>query len=243
VSKQSVASRTRPKTAPRTSRPTGRRRAARPAPWWRRWGWVAGLVAVAAVVGIVVQSSRTGGLTVVQPAHPVGASGAEVLGTPTAPVLVEEYGDFQCPACASWERTVFSTVQRLVDEGRIRFAYYPFAFLGPESQTAASAAVCAADQGKFWEYRAVLYANQFPENSGALTASFLVDAGAGLGITGQAFERCVRDGTYAGWIQQVSDGATARGVVSTPTVLVGGKGFAHPPTAEELVAAVESAGH
>jgi protein-disulfide isomerase len=202
---------------------------------------VVGLLAAAAVVGVMIQSGRSGSGTVVQPAHVVGAGGAELIGDANAPVLVEEYGDFQCPTCASWDRSVFPTVERLVDEGKIRFAYYPFAFLGPESVTAASASVCAADQGKFWEFRSYLYANQYPENSGSITADLLVDVGAGMGLTDAGFEQCVRGDTYDGWIRQVSDQATSRGIVATPTILVNGKGFDRPPTAAELIAAVETA--
>lgn len=216
---------------------TGRR----PRSWWGTWGWVVGIVAVVAIVGVVIQSLRSGSGEVNRPKHPVGASGAELLGDPTAPVLVEEYGDFQCPACGVWDGIVFPTVERLVHEGTIRFAYYPFAFLGPESRAAASAAVCAGDEGKFWEYRSYLYGNQFPENSGMLTSDYLVDVGRGLGIDDAEFEQCVGDNTYDPWVREVSDQATARGVVGTPTIFVDGRQLPGPPSVEELLDAVERA--
>jgi protein-disulfide isomerase len=218
-----------------------RRKSTRRTRWG--WGWVVAFVLVTAVGGVLYQSSRsareTG--TVVEPAHALGPGGAEVMGTLAAPVLIEEYGDFQCPACASWDRVVFPTVRRLVEEGKIRFAYHLFAFLGPESLKAASAAECAGDQGKFWEYRDYLYANQYPENSGALTSDRLIEIGDSVGISPASFGSCVRADTYAGWIRQISDQATSRGITSTPTILVNGQALPTPPSPDELVAAVEAA--
>jgi protein-disulfide isomerase len=209
------------------------------------WGWVVAVVLMAAVGGALYQSTRSAQRagTIVEPRHALGSDGAEVMGAATAPVLVEEYGDFQCPACANWDRAVFSTVRKLVDEGKIRFAYYPFAFLGPESVAAAAAAECAGDEGKFWEYRDYLYANQFPENSGALTSERLIEIGEGLGTSRAVFGSCIRAETYSGWIGQISDQATSRGVTSTPTIFVDGQPLAVPPSPEELVAAVEAASH
>jgi protein-disulfide isomerase len=211
--------------------------------WGWGWGWALVFVLLAAVGGILYQSNRSAQRTgtVVEPAHAVGPGGAEVLGVSTAPVLVEEYGDFQCPACAAWDRSVFPTVRRLVEDGKIRFAYYPLAFLGPESVTAASAATCAGDEGAFWAYRDYLYANQYPENSGALTSDRLMEIGRTVGIASATFESCVRTDAYAGWIRQVRDRAITRGVTSTPSIFVNGQAIAVPPSADELVAAVEAA--
>jgi protein-disulfide isomerase len=207
------------------------------------WGWAVAFMLVAAVGGVLYQSSRSAHRTgtVVEPAHAVGPGGAELMGSSAAPVLVEEYGDFQCPACANWDRVAFPTVWRLLEEGKIRFAYYPFAFLGPESEKAASAAECAGDQGKFWEYREYLYTNQYPENSGALSSEHLIEMGQTVGISGATFGSCVRADTYAGWIRQLSDQATSRGVMSTPSIFVNGEALAAPPSPDELVAAVEAA--
>jgi protein-disulfide isomerase len=209
----------------------------------RGWGWAVAFIVLAAAGGIAFQASRSnrGSGTVVHPVHAVGSGGSELLGPSSAPVLVEEYGDFQCPACANWDRVVFPTVQRLVGAGKIRFAYYPFAFLGPESVAAASAAECAGDEGKFWEYRDFLYANQYPENSGALTSDRLIEIGRTIGISAPAFDSCVRASTYAGWIRQIGDRATSLGVTSTPTIIVNGQALSTPPSPDELVAAVEAA--
>src|SRR6266699_437532 len=69
-------------------------------PWWQLWTGIAVLV-VALVAGIAIQSARSSSSgSVVTPAHALGPGGGEQRGNASAPVLVEEYGDFQCPLCA-----------------------------------------------------------------------------------------------------------------------------------------------
>jgi protein-disulfide isomerase len=191
--------------------------------------WVViGVVVVAAVVGVVIQASRSKSenTKVVVPTRALGPHGSEISGSPTAPVLVEEYADFQCPACRAFQAAMGPTIRAAVADGSIRFAYHYFPFLGPESVRAASAAVCAGNAGKFPEYAELLYERQAPENSGFLTADQLVEFGREVGISGAQltqFERCVRSGRYEGWVQQQTEAASKRGVNQTPTVLINGK--------------------
>lgn len=214
----------------------GRRRAS-----WQLWIGVA-VLAVAVVAGIVIQSGRSSSSgSVVTPAHALGPNGGEQRGKASAPVLVEEYGDFQCPHCANFQREVGPTVDRLVNAGTIRFVYHPIAFIGSESTAAANAAECAADQGEFWPYHDQLFAQQGAENSGTFSTSRLLAIGRQVGVSDQRFTTCVNKGTYDGWITKVTDDASRLGVNSTPTVLVDGRVVPGAITAKGLQAAVEAA--
>jgi protein-disulfide isomerase len=187
------------------------------------WGGVAVLV-VAVVAGIAIQSSRSvDSNAVVAPQHSLGPGGGEQLGSPSAPVLLEEYGDFQCPACAALEARLGPTIKRLAEDGKIRFVFHQFAFIGPESQRAASASTCAGDQGKFWPYHDLLYAEQAPENSGALTTDRLLELGRRVGLTDDRFTSCVRDDRYVPWVRQVTDEGSRRGVNGTPALFLNDK--------------------
>ena len=202
------------------------------------------VVAALVILGIAFAArgqiqARKGPL--VQPAHALGPNQGEQLGSASAPVLVEEYGDFQCPVCGEWERTVSPTVRQLVDQGRIRFEYHPIAFIGPESVAAANAAEAAGDEGKFWAYHDLLFADQAPENSGALTTDRLLELGRQVGLASPQFQHKVRDGTYDNWIRQVTDQSSQQGVVQTPTVLVNGRQVDAALTAQGLQAAVNAA--
>lgn len=193
-----------------------------------QWWLVIGVVLAAGVGGVMLQSSRskTENAKVVAPKHELGPDGSEITGNPAAPVLVDEYADFQCPSCKRLHDDIGATIDRLVAEKKIRFAYHYFPFLGDESFRAAAAAVCAGDQGKFLSLYDLLYREQAPENSGALTTDALVVFGRDAGIGGAAAERyarCVRAGTYDGWVRKQSEAASQRGINSTPTVFVNGR--------------------
>jgi protein-disulfide isomerase len=205
------------------------------------WGPII-LLVVAVVAGIAFQSARSHTQAPqAAPAHALDPNGGELLGRASAPVLVEEYGDFQCPVCGQWERDVGPTVRRLVDQGRIRFEYHPIAFIGPESLAAANAALAAGDEGKFWAYHDLLFADQAPENSGALTTDRLLELGRQVGLTSQQFQHKVTDGTYDNWVRQATDQSSQRGVVQTPTVLVNGRQVDGALTAQGLLTAVNAA--
>jgi len=215
--------------------------AARLAGRWRASMWL--LIAALVVLGIagLARSGLAGRGPLVPPAHTLGPNQGEALGKPSAPVLVEEYGDFQCPACARLERQVGPTIRRLVDQGRIRFVFHHDARNGRGSVLAASAATCAGDAGGFWPYHDALYAEQAPESSGALTVERLIRLGRRLGIGGPAFASCVRDATYAPWVAKVTDEGSRRGVSAIPTVLVDGRRAEQAVTPAGLLGAVQRA--
>ena len=135
-------------------------------------------------------------------------------------------------------REVAPQIRTLAEQGRIRFAYHPIAFLGPESTVAANAAVCAADEGRFWDFHEYLFANQFPENSGALTPEHMMTVGNATGTTGSGFASCVQDVRYREWVGRQTDRAFANGVHSTPTVLVDGRPLDDP---FQAMAAIQAA--
>ena len=237
MSKGKTSTKQKTTTARRAARPPARRRQ-RSTPW----GWVIGFLVLVVVAGIGVQALRDSDADkLVTPAHALGPANGEVLGGASAPVTVEEYGDFQCPNCGSFEATVGPTIRRLVDQGKIRFVYHPMAFLGPESVAAANAATCAGDQGKFWPYHDLLFQQQAAENSGFLTSDQLLRFGQQVGVTDTRFSSCVRNDTYVPWVRQVTDEASQRGVNATPTILVDGKVEPAAVTIQGLLAAVDSA--
>jgi protein-disulfide isomerase len=105
----------------------------------------------------------------------------------------------------------------------VRFGYVHFAFLGPESQWAAEASECAADQDAFWEYHDKLFESQSGENQGAFTKDNLKRWAGELGLDTRAFDECLDSGKYASLIDQESQAAQALGVRSTPTFLINGQ--------------------
>ena len=140
------------------------------------------------------------------------------LGDPNAPIKVEEFSDFQCPYCAKFhEETEQQVVDAYVATGKVYFVYRSFGnFIGPESKAAAEAAYCAGDQGKYWEYHDVLFANQTGENVGAFSDRRLQAFAESLSLDMNAFNSCFNSGKYADRVAQDYQDGTAAGVTGTP---------------------------
>lgn len=171
------------------------------------------------------------------------------LGDPAAPVHIDVWEDFQCPACVHYSLYVEPQIIRAyVETGRAYYTYHFFAFLdgghpNGESHQAANAALCAAEQGKFWEYHDVLTANWNGENQGAFRSARLFDFARFLGLNEEDFGACFRAQRYAEAIQADYELGLQWGVMGTPSLFVNGvivtPGYV--PSFDAVAAAVEAA--
>ncbi len=107
--------------------------------------------------------------------------------------------------------------------GQVRVEMRLIAILGEESELAAQAAECANDQGRFWDYHDVLFANQEGKNRGAFLSENLKRFAEALALDGMAFDSCLDSGKYASKVRDDTDEARQQGVNATPTILVNGK--------------------
>ena len=137
--------------------------------------------------------------------------------------FIEIYEDFQCPACARFESIAGGYIEELITTKKAKVAFHTLSFLGGESQIAANAAACSADEGKFLQLHRTLFANQPSENSGAWSSSYFSTLGLGLGISSPEYDKCVADNKYMGWVKNVAEEGAKRNINSTPTVLINGK--------------------
>lgn len=150
--------------------------------------------------------------------------GDPVLGNPQAPVTIVEFGDYQCPFCGRFfQTTERQIIDTYVKSGKVRFVYRDFAFLGPESETAAIATECANEQGKFWQYHDYLYTHQNGENQGAFTAPHLKEFAETLGLDSGKFDQCLDDMKYKDEVARDVEAGRTLGVNGTPTSFVNGK--------------------
>ncbi|HEY6958453.1 MAG TPA: DsbA family protein [Candidatus Limnocylindria bacterium] len=190
----------------------------------RTWLIIASIVAVAVVAAIIWAGSgaTTGPQTTVPPG--ITQSG-HVRGQASAPVTIDEYADFQCPACGLFARTTETQIlSSYVAKGQVKIVFHNFAFLGMESNWAAEAADCAGEQGKFFDYHDRLYASQAGENQGAFSRDNLKKLGNDLGL-GSTFAACVDSGKYAQSVRDETAAGDAAGVNATPTFFIGGKKY------------------
>jgi protein-disulfide isomerase len=190
-------------------------------------------------------SSTPPGATVANLATPAASYPAEnadlSLGNSTAPVTLQEWADFQCPACKAYTQSVEpQVVQAYVATGKVRIIFHNFAFIGPDSTTAATAAVCAGEQRKFWPYHGYLYSNQGPEN-GWVSAALLDQIAGAVGLDMDAFHTCQSQGSARARVVAEASQAQQAGINRTPTLQVGNQPpIAKVPTFAEISGVIEA---
>lgn len=139
------------------------------------------------------------------------------LGNADAPVLIEEFSDFQCPACA----VIGPQVEKIVKDNPqlARFEYHHFPL--PQHENAfrsAEASECAADQGKFWEYSHLAF-----ENQTKLTEDNLKAFAAELELNEAVFNECLDSGQHKSRVKSDFYEGHRRGVNYTPSFYVDGQ--------------------
>lgn len=191
----------------------------------RRGPWVLALIVLIAVGGaaaLIVVVLAGGGGGSIERLENIPARG-RVRGEDTAPVKVVEFADFQCPACKRFALNTEPAIEReYIATGLVQWEYRNFVIIGPESQSAAEASLCADDQGKFWEYHDKLFEEQGAENSGAFRIERLKGFASELGLEQQTFDTCLDSHKYQKTVEDESKAAEDAGAKGTPAFLVNG---------------------
>jgi protein-disulfide isomerase len=176
------------------------------------------------------------------------ASGREV-GKADAPVTLEVWSDYQCPACGQFAETVEPVlVRKYVTTGVLRIVIRDAAFQGQrsnssydESVEAAAAALCASAQDKFWPYHDWLFANQVGENQGAFRDERVRGIANAVGLDVAAWDACRATGEEQAAVRAETQQALAMGVNATPTMYLNGQTIVGLKSADDLSAMIEAA--
>ena len=140
------------------------------------------------------------------------------LGSASAPVTIVEFSDFRCSFCKKFSAdTLPKLKQSYFEKGTVYFVFRHFAILGKQSEEAALASECAAEQGKFWQYHDKLFATQ----SGlGFNESKLKGYARELRLNEANFEGCLRTGKYRYKVERETMTAAYLGGRGTPMFLV-----------------------
>jgi protein-disulfide isomerase len=185
-------------------------------------------------------------------AYPASIEHDNMLGEATAPVRLEVYGDFQCPICARNSLDIEpSIVTKYVTAGKLVIVHHDIAILGGadptapanESRIAASGAVCAMAQGKYWDYAHWTFNNQAGENQGEFTKDRVTAIAKAAGVDTTSFSTCLDAATSTGPVDQLTAHALALGINSTPTMFINGTQAGTPglKTVDQLSALIDAA--
>jgi len=164
----------------------------------------------------------------------IDIAGRPSRGSASAPVTIIDFGDFQCPRCAVAFKTLEEIAKTHGDKVRIVARHFPleqhvFAL------KAAEAAEAANEQGKFWEYAALLYANQK-----SLPVERLKELATQAGLDRAKFDAALDSGKFASVVARDAGDGLRIAIAGTPAIFINGK-LAIDNSEAALKAAVEEA--
>ena len=138
------------------------------------------------------------------------APGTPSRGAADAPVVMIEYTDYQCPYCTRIQPTLDALVKRY--DGKLLHVFKNLPLpMHAEAPLAAAAALCAQDQGKFWELHDWLFVNQR-----ALSRESIIAAAGNLGVDTEVLSSCIDKGTYDARVRAEMAEAHSYGITGTP---------------------------
>jgi protein-disulfide isomerase len=168
------------------------------------------------------------------PVFQIATDDQPAKGSPDAKVTVVEFTDYQCPTCATTQPVLEKLIAEYGD--RVRFVVRDFPLnMHADARKAAEAAEAAREQGKYWDFIAILFRNQ-----SALKAEQLKQYAQVLGLDRAKFDAALADGRFAEKVERDIIDGQKFGVSGTPTFFINGR-RAKDYTYDVLKAAIEEA--
>jgi len=146
-------------------------------------------------------------------------SSGTVRGNKDAKVTIVEFSDFQCPYCARHATETFPQIDKTyIQTGKVRYIFRHFPLPFHEfAQKASEAAMCAGDQGKFWEMHDKIFADQTK-----MAVEDLQKYASGLGLKIGDFNACLSSDKYKKVVTDDISLGTEAGVSGTPAFFING---------------------
>jgi len=191
---------------------------------------IAGVIIAGAIVFVNTRQSAPAAAVAAGAQAPTAATNVRapsaqdhIIGSPSAPLVLIEYSDFQCPYC----NVVHPTLKRIVEEsnGQIAWVYrhLPLESIHPSAKPAAVASECVAEQlgnNGFWKFADVIFANQ-----NKMSPQYYEQTAQSLGADLAKFKSCIASSATAKKVDADSAEAQQNGGQGTPyTVLYDKKG-------------------
>jgi protein-disulfide isomerase len=158
-----------------------------------------------------------------------------VRGSLDAPVVVTEFGDFECPYCRDAYGVLEAVLAKYAPRVALVFRHFPLP-MHSHARAAAEAAEAAAAAGKFWEMHAQLFGHQT-----ALTERDLRGYAEGIDIDPGRVEQAIRHRTYRERIARDERSGAQSGIEGTPAIFINGWAYDGEISLEELSETIDRA--
>src|SRR5213594_3846684 len=142
---------------------------------------------------------------------------ARAQGNPDAPVTIVEFADYQCPFCKKSEDTLKALLSKYGGRVKLAFLDFPLSEIHGQARSAAEAARCAGEQGKYWEYHDSLFADP-----SKLDEASLIERAQKLRLDKGAFRSCLTSGKFQQDIRANREQGAEAGVTGTPAFFING---------------------
>jgi protein-disulfide isomerase len=156
---------------------------------------------------------------------------ANTLGSPTAPVTLQYFGDLECPICKDFTLpggALPTIVQNWVRPGKVKIEYRSLETATREPEvfkTQQTAALAAGKQNKMWNFIELFYHEQGEENSGYVTESYLQGLAQQVpGLNLSQWSGARSEPALASQVATDAQAANNAGFTGTPSFLIGKTG-------------------
>ncbi|HEV8666296.1 MAG TPA: DsbA family protein [Candidatus Paceibacterota bacterium] len=186
---------------------------------------IAGVIIAGAIIftnhsgttAAAANAGATGG-TVAAANVPAPSSSDHIIGSPTAPIVMVEYSDFQCPYC----QMIYPSLKQIQSTSNGQIAWvmreFPLYQIHPNAMPAANAAECIAEQGgndDWWKF-----ADDDFNNQANIGAAFFTAEAQKLGLDMTKYNSCISNSTYLNKIEGEISDAENNGGNGTPFTVV-----------------------
>jgi len=148
-------------------------------------------------------------------------NGSPILGDPSAPITILEWGDYQCTFCYRFHQSSLNIIlEEYIDSGKINLVFKDFPLNGPDSILGAEAAYCAGDQGKYWAFHNELYSNWAGERTGWINYDSLNQFAKSVNLELDEFTTCLDEHKYKQKVLELEKFGKELGIDATPSFLI-----------------------
>ncbi len=156
-------------------------------------------------------------------------------GSPAAPIVIVEYGDYECPNCVDGHRVMTAVQRSLGDRLCFVFRHFPLTSAHTLAQAAAECTEAAGSIGLFWEMHDAIFERRSP-----LSKALLFELGYAMGLDRSALERDLTDGTFTARVQEDFMSGVRSGANGTPTFFVNDRRYDGFADYDSLMTAVDT---
>lgn len=173
-----------------------------------------GVVGAVIVIGAIIAQSMKPKVTYDKP-----AGAAPFQGRADATIVIDEYADFQCPACKSAVPAVKRIVELYGANIRLNFKQFPLESIHANALNAAMASLCANDQDLFWPMHDKMYEKQ----TDGLTEGNLKSFAKEVGVNEVDFNACYDSKARLSQVRKDQALGNSVKVQGTPSFVINGK--------------------